>query len=596
MSNNIVSSCVRPLGGVPALFVDGKPFTAAAYMTYLEKFNEYDDFVKAGYNFFSVPVLFAGRWISATEGFKPFKKGIFDEKGKPDFTPYDEAINRILDICPGAYIIPRVNICMPLWWEKENPDGVNIMPGGKTLRESFYSEKWLNDAGKMLREFVAYSENAPYASHIIGYHIAGGNTEEWFHFDLNGGCCKNAEKGFAKYLYAHFPDMDYTGLPDLGKLHGKEIMHGDAYLAAFLEYASVAVADAICDFARAVKDECKGRVVVGAFYGYSLEVTSPLHGTHALEKLLNCESIDFISSPNSYIGIRDFACDWSEMYPADSVRLHGKMCFQECDIRTHLTVLLSEKDPETDPLKNLSFSIWLGPDTKEKSVGFMRKSFCRQLVKGNGFWWFDMWGGWYADSDLMKEMSAFRSVYENGLACENRGSVAETAAFIDESAYKLMTDCAARNVNFDLRKNLGCAGIAFDVYDLFDFERVYEKYDAVVFLSAAKTERMENALKICREKGLPYLLPDTEKMIFSPEEIRDFCRNNGVKVYTDNNDIIYINHNFAALCALSDGEKKIRLSGRHMIKDLFSGEASSFDTDEITVYMKKGEVRLFGID
>ena len=61
-----IHSYVGDCGGVPTLFVNGSPIPAAAYMTYLEEYNNYAEFAAAGYTLFSVPVLFAGRWISAT--------------------------------------------------------------------------------------------------------------------------------------------------------------------------------------------------------------------------------------------------------------------------------------------------------------------------------------------------------------------------------------------------------------------------------------------------------------------------------------------------------------------------------------------------
>ena len=61
-----IHSEIKDCGGVPTLYINGEPHAAVAYMTYLEKFNEYDDFAAAGYQFFSVPVLFSGRWISRT--------------------------------------------------------------------------------------------------------------------------------------------------------------------------------------------------------------------------------------------------------------------------------------------------------------------------------------------------------------------------------------------------------------------------------------------------------------------------------------------------------------------------------------------------
>ena len=52
---------VKDYNGVPTLFVNDKPFPTTAYMTYLEKHNNYSEFTSCGYNLYSLPVLFAGR-------------------------------------------------------------------------------------------------------------------------------------------------------------------------------------------------------------------------------------------------------------------------------------------------------------------------------------------------------------------------------------------------------------------------------------------------------------------------------------------------------------------------------------------------------
>ncbi|MBQ8943108.1 MAG: hypothetical protein IJ050_01280, partial [Clostridia bacterium] len=83
-----------------------------------------------------MPVLFAGRWISSTEVYKPFHAGIFDKKSEPDFSTLDASINRILAACPDAYIFPRVNVSMPLWWIEENPECTD----GTGKRELLLSE------------------------------------------------------------------------------------------------------------------------------------------------------------------------------------------------------------------------------------------------------------------------------------------------------------------------------------------------------------------------------------------------------------------------------------------------------------------------
>ncbi len=586
-----IHSEIKDCGGVPALYINGEPHAAVAYMTYLEKFNEYEDFASAGYKFFSVPVLFSGRWISTTDGLTPFKKGIFDIKGASAFSLFDEAVEKILEACPEAYIIPRVNISMPVWWEQENPDELNIK-NGVPCRESFYSQKWRDDASRFLREFTQYANSCKYASHIVGYQIAGGQTEEWFHFDMNGGYGECAKSAFKAFLEEYYPEAEYKGLPDLTLLDKKSNYFNNEYLSWYIEFANFRIAEAISHFAGIVKEETGDNVVVGTFYGYTLEVTNSLQGNHALNYILKDKKIDFICSPNSYIGTRSPDMDWTEMYPADSVRLHGKMCFQECDIRTHLTVPLSQKDPSTDPHGLLSAPVWQPRESKYQAVNEIRKSFARQLIKGNALWWFDMWGGWYADDDIMNEMAAYKSIYEQSLTDADRRSNAEVAVFVDESAYKYLTNCSLRNIFHTQRNELGLTGTPYDIYDVYDFDEVYRNYKAVVLLSSAKTAYMENARNLCKTDNIPCIMTSDLKEKFTVSELRTFFETSGVHIYCETDDIIYVNENYICIYAVTAGKKTIYLGRQRNISELFGG-AYQGTADTVIIELQKGETKLF---
>lgn len=584
-----VYSRVDDCGGVPTVFVNGEPLPAAAYMTYLEDFNNYSQFADAGYSLFSVPVLFAGRWINANDAGRPFTKGIFDNKDEPDFSALDSSIEKIIAACGQAYIFPRVNVSMPLWWIEENPDCVD----GTGKRESLFSHKFRETAADMLRQMIAHINSSEYASHIVGYQIAGGNTEEWFHFDLNGGYCKDAGSAFDAYLEKYYPGCGFSGLPDLSLLSGKGPYHKSEHLARYLEFASNAVAEDICYLSAVAKEACGGNLIVGTFYGYSLEVSSPLYGTHALKTILECPDIDFICSPNSYIDTRNNNKDWTEMYPADSVRLHGKVCMQECDIRTHLTGLLSERG--ACEAGQLNGPIWQPLESEGESISAIRKSFARQLVKGNGFWWFDMWGGWYDSPVILSEMRRMREIFAESLTKKNRRSRAQVAVFADESAYKYMTDTALRNTAFDMRVSLGSAGAPYDMYDVSDFEAVYAKYKAVVFVSDLKTEYMAKALDICRKNGVKYISTSSLKRNYTAAQLRAFYEANGVHIYCESDDIIYVNNNYLAVHSADEGVKTVRLDGVYSCRELLDSDGFSCEGDTLEIPMKKNETRLFEI-
>ena len=60
----MLTSQVRPLGGVPTLFIDGGPVPGIAGITYFRERACYAEFGEAGYRLFSIPVFFGDQSIN----------------------------------------------------------------------------------------------------------------------------------------------------------------------------------------------------------------------------------------------------------------------------------------------------------------------------------------------------------------------------------------------------------------------------------------------------------------------------------------------------------------------------------------------------
>lgn len=206
-----------------------------------------------------------------------------------------------------------------------------------------------------------------------------------------------------------------------------------------------------------------------------------------------------------------------------------------------------------------------------------------------------MWGGWYADDDIMNEMATYKRIYEQSLTDADRSSNAEVAVFVDESAYKYLTSCSLRNIFHTQREQLGLIGTPYDIYDVYDFEAVYKNYKAVVLLSSAKTVYMENARNLCEANNVPYIMTSPLKEKFTVNELRAFCKANGIHIYCETDDIIYVNENYICIYAVTDGEKTLDLGKERNINELLGGTYLGTG-NKITVDMRKGETRLFRLD
>lgn len=593
----VTRSSIENYGGVPTLFINGEPQPALAYMTYFQENNEYESFTLAGYELFSLPVFFSTRGINTLSNISPFEQGIFEIKGEPNFEIFDQNIETILEQNSNAYILPRMNISMPTWWEEENPTEVNITEDGESKRESFYSEKWRKDAGELVLQFIKHINQSDYRDRILGYQIACGNTEEWFHFDLNGGIGPAAERGFESFIKQMYPDEvgDYDGLPKFKS--DNEMITDDLHHRRFLEFCSLAVADAISYFSGLVKEATNYQLIVGTFYGYGLEVYNSLYGTHALNYLLDNENIDFFCSPNSYQFQRKAGIDWPDMTVTDSMKLHNKFYFAECDIRTSLTKWINDSREGAALEGTYNSELWFGPKTIEDSLQLIRKTFTRQLIKGNGLWWFDMWGGWFENETIMEEMKAYEEIATVALHDKKRESVAKVAVFTDEAAYQYLNPRSqAGSIVSDARHKLGLTAVPYDSYDLNDFESVYKNYEAIIFLSPVVRQEMQQAINLAQESQIATLSINLQTPELSVKQLRDFYKDNEIHIWCKTDDVIYVNDNFIAVHAATSGKKTLNLDRERNITQLLPQETNSFKSDQITVEMNEYETILFRLE
>lgn len=340
---------VRELGGVPTLFINGSPEYANAYITYLEEHARYSDFSAAGVHIYSLPVYLASRGINTTSGIGPFRKGLWDQEEVLDFTSLEKDLQQLLADDPAALIFPRIMLDMPEWWDKKYPEELNRLSDNRTLRQSFSSIRWREDAGFALSQIIDYLNQESYREHIIGYQLSAGNTEEWFyHGSPNADYSLPAQLAYHQWLERE--GKTEQGISD-------EINEDCTLLSpmkdqAIIDYRlflSFAVTDVILYFTKLVKELTEKRLIVGVFYGYSLELTDSRTGHHDLQRLLRHPSIDFLCSPNSYMEQRRAGCDWPFMSVTQSIQAHQKLLWMECDTRTFLTQPLREARPAICP-------------------------------------------------------------------------------------------------------------------------------------------------------------------------------------------------------------------------------------------------------
>ncbi|MDR3144831.1 MAG: hypothetical protein LBU21_00985 [Treponema sp.] len=525
MRNDTIAE-IKLHNGLPTLFVNGDPIPFGSYACYLDDKARYEDFALAGCRLYTFPAYFTGRGINTSSNIGPFRKGIYDKENESDFSEFDREAERIVRACPEAFIFPRVCMTMPAWWDEKYPDECNYTLSGARLRVSMSSERWRQDAAGMLTDIIRHVENTPFASNFIGYHIAAGSTEEWYHFskgDDFGGLGPAAQKGFlsfAKKLYGEkakdwkipesYSEYKNNGEPFLSPEH--------EMLLAFLEYTNDVVAEDINYFCSIVRQHTNRKKIAGVFYGYTMQGLDPRLGHNALRKVLECKDVDFIAAPNSYYSgpqagfdgstTRQPGTDWPSMPPLDSIRLAGKLLVNENDTRTFLSRPLKESRSGIAPSGKYEDGVWLGPERRDWSLWLLRRCFGRTLITGAGGWWFDMWGGWYASDEIMAEMKDYFALQQEELKLAGRQSICETALINDEEALKTL-NCAAGLIMpalIETRHCLSVCGCGYDVYDICSGQNIpVEQYKLIIFACVEDSPKLRQLIERCRDRGVNLL-------------------------------------------------------------------------------------------
>ncbi|MBQ4050033.1 MAG: hypothetical protein IJD13_00245 [Oscillospiraceae bacterium] len=570
-----VCSEVRMHGGVPTLFVNNVPLPGPAYVTYMPERADYRNFAAMGHRLYSVCAYFATRPISSAELYEPFMPGIFEKKGEPDFSIVDKEIERVLEACSDALIFPRVNVTLPEWWEEEHPEACNDKGvNGKPPRACPASPLWQETCMDLLGQFIRHMENAPYADHIVGYQIAGGQTEEWMAFDTNGNQGPALRKAFADA----FP--------------------GETDPVRFREFASKANAAAIIRLTRLVKEETGGRKVAGIFYGYTFETPYWQAAHAAVQDMLREDSVDFFCSPFSYNHLRQPGIDLACMLALDSVKLHGKLYFAEGDIRTCLTLSMNESRPGSCSSPLYTGGIWEGPKDPWVNVQQLRLVFGRMLTHSHALWWFDMWGKWYDHPSFREELSRYPVLAALAAQDTDRQSTADLVVFVDEKACA-RSECPAnedpaRLIAYENRIPLGSAGLPYDTVEIGDFEAVYQNYRCAVFLVPWETEVMTEAISRWHMTEKPCIISDPGHPLLSPEEINTAAGQAGCHIYAAPGDVLHASSRWLVYHAASAGEKTIRLPRERRAIDCITGE--EWLTDRLCLPMEQYETRLFRLE
>ncbi len=460
---------VRDYNGLPTLHIDDVPSPAFFYMTYGPQARHFRAFAEIGVGLSS---------FSATGDECPY--GIcaptWVAEDRFDYTQFDE---RMAMACSadGTLVMPRVYTGAPKWWMDRYPEECVVyskdVSGSSSCSPvirapSFASRRWREASAYAVCALIDHIESGPWGDRILGYHIAGGITEEFAQWGSDNSICADYSEvnqqafgewlkqryGTQERLRAAWNDVDATfeavRIPTKDERDDADtrVFYDPRIKGRIIDFGMFngeMIVDFIDQIAQTVKRRTNGSKIVGSFFGYVLGCSFWDRllldsGYLAIGSLLQKDSIDFLTSPSGY---DERSCGYGSSYfraPVQSIQRAGKLWISENDVRTHLT----SNSPEAGQ-----------PIAKTIAVQQREAALC--LTGATGQWWFDMGGGWYDDADTMSAIERINRVAESLLHADRR-SGAEVAMVLDaESLYycppiTTVSNCFAEGLTIEMNR------------------------------------------------------------------------------------------------------------------------------------------------
>lgn len=355
--------------------------------------------------------------------------------GKPEFSETLARVREVIKRSPNAKILLRVHLVimgpnyMPKWWYEAHPEEILRTQKGPLEIPSIFSEVWRAEAQEYLTQMIEALE-AEVGSAMIGYHLCGMETGEWFSVGCwegqVGGYEPAAKVAFREWLRKKYkteaaiskawnsPDVLFdTVEPPLPELISRtsssvfEVPDAHRQVMDYFEFWNESVADVALLMCRTVKKIAPHRLTA-LFYGYHYELSGiPLGqkatGHMALRRILQAPEVDILCSPLSYSN-RLHGADGVGMFmnSVDSIQLAGKLYVREDDTRTHLS------NDTTYGIPSLA--------NARHTAEVLIRNFSHLVTRGAGVWWMDLYGdGSFLGEDVwtpIEKMSdAMRETY-----------------------------------------------------------------------------------------------------------------------------------------------------------------------------------------
>jgi len=526
-------------GGVPTIHFDGQPDPGLAFMTYWPRSQQMREFAEAGVHLYSAPST------SCQHLWEPMAPQVWLGPDNYEYTHVDRLMEQIVAADPKARIFPRIYLNSPRWWDMRHPDQLVLVDDGQGVPVPYYernqkrvpswaSEVWRQDTAETLRSYIRHIQAAPYAEHVIGYHLASGTTEEWMYWGANDGMYADFSspslvrfKDWLREKYGNDtarlreawadPKIDFERVTIPTKAERLHTSRGflrdpqrEMCVIDYLLYHSWMTADTICGLAKVITETTERSALCGVFYGYLMQLAARDFrwqncGHLGLKQILASPDIDFVCSPSNY-SARNLGAGGYSMFMSltDSIKLHGKTWFDENDYRTCVATAHG----------------WGKTYTMADTIAVQRRELANVLANGVCMWWFNLTTEpWFSDPELLGEIAHHRRIGQASLSWDRR-SVAQIGVLYDEDAvtYAQVDSELPEQLVIRQMPELGRSGAPYALYHIDDLELLSGDECKVWFMltSFATTARKRELIRAKLQRA-----GNTLVWIYAPGVIAD---------------------------------------------------------------------------
>lgn len=453
-------------GGTGFIEIDGTLYPPLAFRSFRPTPANISQFYDCGVRLFQM--ICTGKYNAQQSKYSLFGEQWIGEN-EYDFSTFDKQMEMFLSFAPNGKFCVMIQLDTRDWYcEKHGcPDSF------RNFGIMAFNDEWVEKAKKYLTSFIKYAEEK-WGDKIFCYSFSCGYATEWFTQDKGAFDSLKEEK-----FKEHMGDGSLK-IPSEEELNKKteEFLHGkNSIIPQYYKFTAKKCADLICEFAATAKKAMNGDKLVGLFYGYLMlgSSTSARWGTFCYEKVWKCKDIDMLFSPAAYGEFRSAENPAAYQNAVDSLSLGGKLYMHEIDHRTHLA-----KYPiDCGAILNDCY------DTEYESIMALRRELAQALQKGAAMWWFDFYGGYFANANYSTEIKKSVEIY-NKIAEIPRSSVAEIAVFYDPNSEAVLNDNLNLKEDFVNHNILEIAksGVPYDVYNYRDAAAVdLDRYKLLIFLN-----------------------------------------------------------------------------------------------------------------